>query len=53
MTGSGATTETPLRDRPLVLHDLLEQITWLQLVGAQPAEIEQLAREYRRLRAEL
>lgn len=53
MTGPGAMTETPTRDRPLVLYDLLEQIAWLQLVGAHPAEIEQLAQEYRRLRAVL
>lgn len=43
----------PTRDRPLVLYDLLEQIAWLQVVGADPAEIEELAEEYRRLRAEL
>lgn len=53
MTGPGVMTETPTRDRPLVLYDLLEQIAWLQLVGADPAEIERLAEEYRRLRAEL
>ena len=53
MTGSGATTEAPTRDRPLVLYDLLEQIAWLRLVGANLAEIERLAQEYRRLRADL
>ena len=53
MTGSGAMTETPTRDRPLVLFDLLDQIAWFQLVGADPAEIEQLAHEFRRLRADL
>ena len=53
MSSPTATTETPPRDRPLVLYDLLEQIAWLQVVGADPAEIEQLAAEYRRLRAEL
>ena len=31
---------------PIVLYDLLEQIAWLQAVGADPAEIEQLADEY-------
>ncbi|MCA0308023.1 MAG: hypothetical protein LCH87_11845 [Actinobacteria bacterium] len=46
-------TETPTRDRPLVLYDLLEQIALLELVGAGPAEIERLAQEYRRLRAGL
>ncbi|WP_454229166.1 helix-turn-helix domain-containing protein [Propioniciclava flava] len=53
MSSPTATTETPPRDRPLVLYDLLEQIAWLQVVGADPAEIEELAEEYRRLRAEL
>lgn len=47
------TAPVPPRDRPLVLYDLLEQIAWLQLVGADPAEIERLSQEYRRLRAEL
>ncbi len=47
------TVPVPPRDRPLVLYDLLEQIAWLQLVGADPAEIERLAAEYRRLRSEL
>jgi len=53
MTGRATPTATPPRDRPLVLYDLLEQIAWLQLVGADPAEIEQLEEEFRRLRAEL
>ena len=53
MTEQTATTEVPTRDRPLVLYDLLEQIAWLQAVGADPAEVEQLADEYQRLRAEL
>ncbi|MBI5028227.1 MAG: hypothetical protein HZB48_05365 [Actinobacteria bacterium] len=53
MTGHVATIETPTRDRPLVVYDLLEQIAWLQLHGADPAEIERLAEEYRRLRAGL
>lgn len=53
MTGQTATTEVPTRDRPLVLYDLLEQIAWLQAVRADPAEVEQLANEYQRLRAEL
>ena len=53
MTGQTATIHPPTRDRPLVLYELLEQIAWLQLVGADPAEIEPLAEEYRRLRAEL
>ena len=53
MTGPGAMTETPTRDRPLVLYDLLEQIAWLRFVGADPAGIERLAAEYRRLRTEL
>lgn len=43
----------PTRDRPLILYDLLEQIAWLKAIGADPAEIERLAEEYRRLRAEL
>lgn len=53
MTGHAATIHTPTRDRPLVLYELLEQIAWLQLVGADPAEIERFAAEYRRLRSEL
>lgn len=43
----------PRPDRPLVLYDVLEQIAWLQVVGADPAEIERLEEEFRRLRAEL
>lgn len=53
MTGSGATTEAPTRDRPLVLYDLLEQIAWLRAIGADPDEVEHVIVEYRRLRAEL
>ncbi len=53
MTGQTVTTETPPRDRPLVLYDLLEQIAWLQAIGADPDEVEQVITEYRRLRAEL
>ncbi len=53
MTGHTTPTGTPPRDRPLVLYNLLEQLAWLQLVGADPAEIEQLAQEFRRLRADL
>lgn len=53
MTGQTGTIHTPTRDRPLVLYDLLEQIAWLQAAGADPAEIERLAQEYRRLRVEL
>ena len=43
----------PPRDRPLILYDLLEQIAWLRAIGADPAEVEQVIEEYRRLRAEL
>ena len=43
----------PTRDRPLILYDLLEQIAWLKAIGADPNEVEQLAAEFRRLRAEL
>lgn len=53
MTGPGAMAKTSARDRPLVLYDLLEQIAWLQAIGADPAEVEQVIVEYRRLRAEL
>ena len=53
MSGPAETTRVPAPDRPLVLHDLLEQIAWLQGVGADSAEIERLAQEYRRLRVEL
>ena len=45
--------EVPTRDRPLVLYDLLEQIAWLRAIGADPAEVEQVIEEYRRLRVEL
>ena len=47
------TSATPERDRPLVLYDLLDKIAWLKAIGADPAEVERLASEYRRLRAEL
>lgn len=53
MTEEETTTGAPIRDRPLVLYDLLRQIAWLQAVGADPAEIEELAEEYQRLRAGL
>lgn len=43
----------PTRDRPLVVYDLLEQIAWLKAIGADPDVVEQLAVEFRRLRAEL
>lgn len=43
----------PTRDRPLILYDLLEQIAWLKAIGADPNEVERLAAEFRRLRAEL
>ncbi len=36
-----------------MLYDLLEQIAWPRVVGADPTEIEQLAEEFQRLRAEL
>ena len=47
------TSATPERDRPLVLYDVLEQIAWLKAIGADPDEVERLAVEFRRLRAEL
>lgn len=53
MSAYAKAKEHPTRDRPLVLYDLLEQIAWLQVVGAEPAELERLAAEYRRLRVEL
>ncbi len=53
MTGPTVATETPARDRPLVLYDLLEQVAWLQATGADPDEVDRLAAEVRRLRAEL
>ena len=53
MTEEETTTGAPIRDRPLVLYDLLEQIAWLRAVGADPVQVEQLAEEYRQLRAEL
>lgn len=53
MTEQPVPTHVPNRDRQLVLYDLLEQIAWLRAVGADPAQVEQLAEEYRRLRADL
>lgn len=53
MTEEETTTGAPIRDRPMVLYDLLEQIAWFQAVGAAPVQVEQLAEEYRQLRAEL
>lgn len=38
----------PIRDRWLVLYDLLEQIAELEAEDGDPAEIEQLVAEYRR-----
>lgn len=43
------TARRPLRDRPLVLHDLLERIAGLRADGGDPGEVERLAIEYRRL----
>ena len=43
----------PWRDRPLVLYDLLNRIAILKADRADPAEVELLAAEFRRLRAEL
>ncbi len=53
MTEQPVATGVPPRDRPLVLYGLLEQIAGLQAIGADPAEVERLAEEYRRLRAAL
>lgn len=45
--------DVPMRDRPLVLYDLLEQIAEMEAEDGDPAEIEQLVAEYRQLRAEV
>lgn len=41
------------RNRPVVIWELLERIAVLKSAGVDPAEVERLAKEYRRLRAEL
>lgn len=43
----------PPSDRPLVIWELLERIATLKAAGADPAEIDQLAAEFLRMRAEL
>jgi hypothetical protein len=44
----------PPPDRPIVIWELLERIAVLKSAGVDdPAEVERLAEEYRRLRAEL
>ncbi len=43
----------PPRDRPLVIWELLERIAVLKAAAADPGEIDRLAAEFRRLRAEL
>lgn len=43
----------PLRDRPLILHELLEEIAGLKGADADPMEVARLSAEFRRLRAEL
>lgn len=43
----------PERDRPLVLYDLLGEIARLRVSGAGSGEVDRLAEEFRRLRAEL
>lgn len=45
--------EDPSRDRTLLIWDMLERIAALKADGAEPNEVEELAAEYRRLRAEL
>jgi len=47
------TTQMPGRDRPLVLYDILNRIARLKAYRVDPAEVELLAAEFRRLRAEL
>ena len=43
----------PPSDRPLVIWELLGRIATLKTAGADPAEIDRVAAEFRRLRAEL
>ena len=40
-------------DRPLILHELLEEIARLKGADADPMEVARLSAEVRRLRAEL
>ena len=53
MTEHETSVAVPRRDRPLVLYDVLERIAWLKVVRGDPADVQQLAEEYRRLRAAL
>lgn len=43
----------PQRDRPLILHELLEEIARLKRADADPMDVARLSAEFRRLRAEL
>lgn len=43
----------PPRDRPLVIWEILERIATLTSTGEDPAEVDRLVVEFRRLRAEL
>lgn len=46
-------SQVPSRDRPLVIWEILERIGTLKATGDDPAEVERLVEEFRRLRAEL
>ena len=52
MNESRQLRRAPLRDRPLILHELLEEIARLKVADADPIELARLSAEFRRLRAE-
>jgi hypothetical protein len=53
MSDFAETTDVPIRDRSLVLYDVLEEIALLKVGGVEPAEVERLVEEFHRLRTEL
>lgn len=48
-----AENDTPITDRALVAHDLLDEIEQARLEGRDQAAIDALVAEYRDLRQEL
>ena len=48
-----AENDTPITDRALVAHDLLDEIEQARLEGRDQAAIDALVAEYRELRQEL
>ena len=53
MKGRPVTSGAPLRDRPLVIYDLLDEIARLKAAGTDAGEVDRRVAEFRRLRAEL